>query len=199
VYGAVALAGPHPMLGGDMDNNVVRWLSSGLARAGVAVLSFNYRGVGASAGRAPDVTSNLAEFWRTSRTADEEHYADDFRAAVAELGALVWDELPRALVGYSFGCSLLGAAAIAPEWPLVLVAPTIGQHDYHQLTRVPNPVLVIAPDEDFAADASLVGDWFTNLKGPKRLVRGDWDTHFFRGQEERLVETVCAFLMERWG
>jgi alpha/beta superfamily hydrolase len=198
VYGAVALAGPHPMLGGDMDNNVVRGLSTGLARAGLVVLSFNYRGVGGSDGTSPDVTADLAEFWRTSRTPDEEHYSHDFRAAVTEFAALVRTTLPRALVGYSFGCSLLGGAAISADWPLVLIAPTIGQHDYQPLTRVPNPILAIAPDEDFAAEADRVGDWFASLTGPRQLIRGDWDTHFFRGHEQRLCETVFAFLTEQW-
>jgi alpha/beta superfamily hydrolase len=197
VCGAVALAGPHPMLGGDLDNNVVRGLRAGLARRGVAVLSFNYRGVGGSEGAPPDVTASLAQFWATSHTADEEHYAADFRAAAAELTALVGPDLPSALVGYSFGCSILTAADDLAR-PLVLVAPTVGQHDYGALARVPNPVLVIAPDGDFAAGAGAVTEWFATVRGPKCLVRGDWDAHFFRGHEERLAEAVFAFLRGRW-
>jgi alpha/beta superfamily hydrolase len=40
---AVVLAGPHPLLGGNMHNNVVRALGDGLARLGAATLRFNYR------------------------------------------------------------------------------------------------------------------------------------------------------------
>jgi alpha/beta superfamily hydrolase len=198
VRGAAVMAGPHPLLGGDMDNNVVRGLCSGLAQRGVAVLSFNYRGIGASAGVPPDVTASLAEFWTTARTEEEEHYANDFRAALGALALQVGTEVPRALVGYSFGCSLLTAGVDDPECPLVLVAPTIGQHTYAAPERVPNPVLVVASDEDFAHDADSVTEWFTRLGGPKRLVRGDWDSHFFRGLEEQLAETVFAFLRQRW-
>jgi alpha/beta superfamily hydrolase len=182
-----------------MDNNVVRGLCAGLARRGVAVLGFNYRGVGGSEGTPPDVTASLAEFWATSRTAEEAHYASDFRAAAARLPGLVGANLPRALIGYSFGCSILTAASSGPDCPMVLVAPTIGQHDYAAFAEVTNPILVIAPDGDFAADVNVVTRWFATLRGPKRLVRGEWDTHFFRGQEGQLAETVFAFLSERWG
>jgi alpha/beta superfamily hydrolase len=198
LLGAVALAGPHPMLGGDMENNVVRGLSGGLARRGVAVLAFNYRGVGASEGASPDVTADLATFWATSRTAGEAGFADDFRAAADELGRIVGPELPRALVGYSFGCSILTAPDPRREWPLVLVAPTLGRHDYDALVRVPNPMLVVAPDGDFATDNEALTRWFAELRGPKQLVRGEWDDHFFRGAEDRLAETVFAFLRSGW-
>jgi len=199
VRGAGVLAGPHPLLGGAMDNNVVRGLCTGLACRGVAILGFNYRGVGGSEGPRPDVTADLAEFWANSRTAEEAHYATDFRAAAAELPPLVGAHLPKAMIGYSFGCSILTAAAIDPVCPLVLVAPTIGQHDYATFAQRTNPMLVIAPDGDFAADVNVVTRWFATLRGPKRLVRGEWDTHFFRGQEGRLAETVFEFLRERWG
>jgi alpha/beta superfamily hydrolase len=198
VCGAVVIAGPHPMLGGDLDNNVVHGLSVGLARRGVAVLAFNYRGVGASEGASPDVTADLAEFWATSRTSDEAGYAADFRAATFELIALFGDELPTALVGYSFGCSILAGAEPQSEWPLALVAPTLGRHDYADFARLPNPVLVVAPTEDFATDANAVVGWFETLRGPKQLIRGEWDDHFFRSFEDRLAETVFAFLRGQW-
>jgi alpha/beta superfamily hydrolase len=197
VRGACVLAGPHPMLGGDMDNNVVVGLRAGLARRGIVVLCFNYRGVGASEGAPPDVTASLAEFWATSRTSDETGYADDFRAAVRALPALVGAVLPTALVGYSFGCSILTAAEFDANVPLALVAPTIGRHDYAALAGLPNPVLVVAPERDFASDAADVAAWFTTLRGPKRLVCGGWDDHFFRGQEDELAEEVFTFLRAR--
>src|ERR1700722_18050193 len=61
--GAVVIAGPHPLLGGDMHNNVVRGVADELAGRGLAALRFNYRGVGGSTGPAVDVASNIARFW----------------------------------------------------------------------------------------------------------------------------------------
>src|SRR3989304_3857457 len=46
----VAVCHPHPLYGGDMENNVVVSLCGALADAGVAALRFNFRGVAGSGG-----------------------------------------------------------------------------------------------------------------------------------------------------
>ena len=46
----VVVCHPHPLMGGDMDNNVVMGVCRELVGCGMAVLRFNFRGVGASAG-----------------------------------------------------------------------------------------------------------------------------------------------------
>src|ERR1700749_103293 len=48
---AAVLGHPHPLGGGTMNNNVVYRAAKALTEAGVAVLRFNFRGVGASTGR----------------------------------------------------------------------------------------------------------------------------------------------------
>jgi len=194
--GAIVIAGPHPLLGGDVDNNVVAALTAGLARRGFVTLSFNYRGVGRSDGLPPDVSAHLAEFWATSHVDAEPGCRDDLVAATAYLRDFVTVQI--VLVGYSFGCSLLPAAA-KPGQPLVLVAPTIGTHDYEAFAGHDGPLLVIAPDGDFAADAAGLGQWFARLPEPKRLLAGRWDDHFFRGHEEWLADTVADFLAESLG
>jgi alpha/beta superfamily hydrolase len=199
VHGVALLAGPHPFLGGDMHNNVVRRLGDGLAERGIATLRFNYRGVGASQGPAIDVAGQLAQFWQTSRVAGEPDLAQDAAAAAVFLRTSVAEALPVALLGYSFGCTLLPQlAASDPAVPLVLVAPTIGKHDYTTFETLPNPLLVIAPADDFAADAGRVRQWFDRLSAPKLLHQELRDSHFFRGHEAWLAETVIAFLQEHW-
>src|SRR6186997_3727583 len=47
---AVVFAHPHPQYGGTMHTKAVFQGTKGLARIGCAVLRFNFRGVGASAG-----------------------------------------------------------------------------------------------------------------------------------------------------
>jgi alpha/beta superfamily hydrolase len=196
--GGVVIAGPHPLLGGDVENNVVRGLTAGLARRGVAALAFNYRGVGESGGSTPDVAAHLAEFWATSHVPEEPAYAADLRAAVEAMQEMTGPCLPLALVSYSFGCSILPTAGIDARVPMALIAPTVGTHDYAAFGAVPNPLLVIAPDGDFAADAGRLAKWFDGLTAPKRLVRGAWDDHFFRGHEERLAGLIFDFLRDHW-
>jgi alpha/beta superfamily hydrolase len=189
--GAAVIAGPHPLMGGSMRNNVVRALGDGLAARGTVTLRFDYRDGGNDPAR-------LAAFWKTSRTDTEAEWAHDLRAAVAFLGSAVTARLPRALIGYSFGCTLLAGAA-APDDALVLIAPTVCQHDFSAFETLANPKLVIAPIDDFAADGEQMVRWLDWVSHPKSVVRPRRDGHFFRGHEDWLVETIAAFLDDVWG
>jgi alpha/beta superfamily hydrolase len=187
--GKVILAGPHPLLGGTMSNNVVRALGDGLAQRGLVCLRFAYRGTGSrSVGM-----KQLAEFWRTSRCPAEREYQEDLHAAVSFLDDAAGYGLPLALVGYSFGCTLLPAASRAAD-ALVLIAPTVGTHDLGAFADHSQPLLVIAPREDFAVDETQLAEWFDRLRLPSRLVRPKLDGHFFRGHEAWLTETVGDYL-----
>jgi uncharacterized protein len=197
--GAVLLAGPHPLLGGHMRNNVVCGVGDGLARRGFVTLRFNYRGVGGSEGPALDTVAHLARFWQTSWVPDESHHQDDLIAARDYLLSVAGKSLPLALVGYSYGCSLLPPVlANRADSPLVLIAPTVGTHHYVGFESLTNPKLVVAPEGDFATDTSRLLDWFTGLCEPKRLQRPQLDSHFFRGHEDALATTIAAFLTGAW-
>jgi alpha/beta superfamily hydrolase len=198
--GCAVLAGSHPLLGGNMHNNVVRSLGDGLAERGLATLRFNYRGVGGSEGPALDVARHMAEFWETSHVTGETDHAQDVQGAVEFLREAVGHSTPLALVGYSFGCSLLPQVQPAGEPPaLVLLAPTPARHDYTTFLSVRAPVLVVASEDDFATDAAVLRRWFDGVQAPKRLELGRFDNHFFRGHEAWLVETVSNFLASCWG
>jgi alpha/beta superfamily hydrolase len=189
----VVVAGPHPLLGGTMRNNVVAALTHGLARRGLATLRFNYRGTGQSEGPRVDGLNNLAEFWATSRLGEEPAYRSDLISACGFLREVLGEGTPVAAVGYSFGCSLLPLVAESGV-PLVLIAPTIGTHEYEAFTKLDNPLLVIVSEDDFAAKVDSLQHWFDRLSAPRRLERGRFDNHFFRGHEQWLADTVFAFL-----
>ncbi len=197
--GAALLAGPHPLLGGTMENNVVRSLGPGLARRGLATLRFNYRGAGRSEGPAIDVARHLALFWETSHVPDEMELSCDVQAAADFLREIAAVDLPLALVGYSFGCALLAHVAVNGPCVRILVAPTVGKHDYEPFESVKEPLLVIASEDDFAAGGAQVRNWFGRLPGPKELILERFDNHFFRGHEERLADRVLHFLEKHGG
>jgi alpha/beta superfamily hydrolase len=201
VRGAAVLAGPHPLLGGHMDNNVVRALGDGLARRGLATLRFDYRGVGRSEGPPVDLTRHLAAFWRTGHAPDELGLASDVEAAAAELRRAVGQRPPLALAGYSFGCALLPHVRLpAAESPpvLVLVAPTVGRHDYDPYLGLANATLVVASEGDFASDPGRLRHWFGGRPAPSRLIEKPLDNHFLRGHEEWLTEAVSEYLADLW-
>jgi alpha/beta superfamily hydrolase len=192
--GAVVLAGPHPCLGGNLDNNVVRGLANGLAERQWVTLRFNYRGVGRSHGPVVDVARHLALFWQTSHVPHEMDLGEDVQAAVDFIREID-GKLPLALIGYSFGCALL--PPVHPNTKplgIVLIAPTVTKHAYDSYPSINTPLLVIASEDDFATPAADLDAWFDSLSMPRRLVRERFDNHFFRGHEAWLVETVCDFL-----
>jgi alpha/beta superfamily hydrolase len=201
VRGAAVLAGPHPLLGGHMDNNVVRALGDGLARRGLATLRFDYRGVSRSGGPPVDLTRHLAAFWRTGHVPDELDLARDVEAAAAQLREVIGSRPPLALVGYSFGCALLPHTRLLDsESPpaLVLVAPTVARHDYNLYLGLANATLVVASDGDFASDPDRLRHWFGGRPTPSRLIEKSLDNHFLRGHEEWLTETVSEYLAGLW-
>lgn len=197
--GAVVIAGPHPLLGGHMHNNVVRGLGDGLATQGTIALRFNYRGVGRSEGPDVDVVGNLAQFWATSHVSGEMEWWHDLASAASFMRQVARAELPLALIGYSFGCALLPFLH-RKQSPAayVLIAPTVAKHDYAAFIPLAAPKLVIASEDDFATDGEQLHSWYEKLRSSKRLVEKRLDNHFFRGHEEWLVKTVMDFLREHW-
>ncbi len=195
--GAVVFAGPHPLLGGNMRNNVVRRLGDGLAQMGFLTLRFDYRGVGRSQGPSIDLTKHLAQFWKTSHAPGETDFWQDVQAATEFVQQTI-PGLPVILIGYSFGCALL--PRVRPEEKpraLVLIAPTVTKHDFNSYHSVSSPLLVFASEDDFATDVQSLEKWFNTLAMPRQLIRRQCDNHFFRGHENWLLENISRFLDER--
>ena len=68
-WGGAVFCHPHPLYGGNMHNNVVARVTPELVRAGLAVLCFNFRGVGRSQGTEPELASHIVRFLDTLRPA----------------------------------------------------------------------------------------------------------------------------------
>src|SRR6516162_3864534 len=94
---------PHPLYGGTMHNKVVYRMARGLRRAGMAVLRFNFRGVGASEGEHANYIGEV----------------EDARAALGWLRTR-YPDLGYALAGFSFGSRViiqLGCSVGQELWP----------------------------------------------------------------------------------
>ncbi len=102
----VILCSPHPLLAGNMDNNIIAILVETLAEH-FPVLSFNYRGVGKSFKAEPDLP--LFEYW------DRLDQGNDFSEIITDTEQVIkWSKRFFAdfhLVGYSFG-SFIGLSAL---------------------------------------------------------------------------------------
>jgi alpha/beta superfamily hydrolase len=182
-----------------MRNNVASELTERLAERGLIALRFNYRGVSGSEGPAIDVAAHFARFWETSHVPDELDHHLDLEAAIDFLRTAAPAGLSTAAIGYSFGCVLLPLVKKIEELSaLVLIAPTVAKHNYDAYLTLNRPMLVIAPEDDFATEAAVVRRWYDQLSAPKQIVTTRLDNHFFRGHEAWLTETIFDYLSAHW-
>jgi len=182
---AALIVGPHPMMGGRLENNVVRAVGRGLAEHGFCTLRFRFSGDGPS----PEV---MDAFWRTGRAPDDPRRALDAQTALAWFRRVHGG--PLVLVGYSFGASLLtGLCSRKCVSHIVMIGATLAQHDYRPIAECSLPKLLITADNDFATPLETTRNWFAAAREPKRLVLLEAAEHFYRGHEQRLVEEIVAW------
>ena len=179
------IVGPHPLMGGRLENNVVRGVGRGLAEHGLITLRFQFSGASTSA-------EVMECFWQTGVAPDDPRRADDARSAAAWFAGLI--SAPALLIGYSFGASLLAALSSERTPGVVLIGPTLTQHDYAALAASAVAKLIIAADNDFATPPAATQSWFEAAAEPKKLVVVPAAEHFYRGQESRLVEEIVRWM-----
>ncbi len=176
----VVVAHPHPQRGGSMDNNVVMAVCQGLRDAGIAVLRFNFRGVGRSEGTYGD---GIAE-------------VSDVLGALSYLGAqpgIAPDHI--GLAGYSFGAhASLNAAAVAPDVrALFCVAPPLREALPPDAAPA-CPLLVLVGDRDGLV-AQGVERYASFWPDPQVLRVVEGTDHFWRGFEPILAEAARRFFL----
>lgn len=131
--GGAIVAAPHPLMGGSMDSPVATELGLAASDAGYVSLRFNWRGVGASAGRP---SGEMAD-------ADADTLAAlDFMLASVEGGVVA--------CGYSWGSLAVFRTCSEAQRvkKLVLVAPPPSLLDRARLERSGKPTLIVTGDRD---------------------------------------------------
>ena len=187
----VVLCHPHPLYGGDRRNNVVRALAEGALGAGVAALSFDFRGVGASDGS--------HDGGRGER--------DDARAALAAAAAQPEVDAGRiALAGYSFGGGVAAAVVTdalaggdaAPVALALVAAPMPPPEEVAAaLARYQGPLLLACGEEDRFCSAEALSALRAGRGergGETEMLVAPGIDHFWAGGERRLAGRTGAFL-----
>jgi hypothetical protein len=163
------IAPPHPLYGGSMDSPVVSEIAWASARAGIAAVRFNWRGVGASTGCASG----------DARDADA-----DYAAALA----YVAETVPGKVVacGYSYGAAAaLRAAQRHPRiGRVLLVAPPAQLVEPGALAALARPVLVLTGSDDRLAPAGALADEVGAAPRGRLEVVPDADHFFVTGLAE---------------
>jgi alpha/beta superfamily hydrolase len=161
---AAVVCHPHPLGGGTMNNNVVYRLTKALVDAGVVVLRFNFRGVGASTGQ------------HDGGVGEE----DDARAALEAL-ARRHPRLPLWMAGFSFGARVgLTVGAHEPRVEKLLgIGLALNMFDYSFLGATPKPkALIQAANDEYGGRAPIEAAVATFME-PKKLWIVDDATHLF--------------------
>ena len=157
------VAAPHPLMGGSMDSPVVTELALAASDTGHVALRFNWRGVGASAGK----TSGEAE------DADA-----DTRAALEFMQESVVGELVAC--GYSWGAlAAFRTCLFEPRVErLVLVAPPASLLERTKLAHARKPILIVMGDRDDYVPETPMRELLDGLAWISLVVLPDVD-HFF--------------------
>jgi len=179
---AAVVCHPHPLYGGTLHNKVVHRVAATMLGLGAAVLRFNFRGAGKSAGRHDQGVGEL----------------EDARAAWTFMRER-WPAARRWLAGFSFGSWI--AARLAVELDdveqLLLAAPPVQRSPFDLLRRSPVPKRVVQGAADDVCPLPMLQVEFSYWAEPKRLVVVDGAGHFFDRRLEQLGDAVRTLLDAR--
>jgi uncharacterized protein len=172
------LCHPHPLHGGTLDNKVVYTLARACVQRGAPAIRFNFRGVGASAGRY-----------------DEGNGETQDALAVIAYGRQRWPGAALWLGGFSFGGAVaVRAAGLARPARLVAVAPGITLVPVATAPPPACPWLIVQGADDEVVPPGAVSGWVASLAPRPRLALLPATGHFFHGRLHELRQVVLDFL-----
>jgi alpha/beta superfamily hydrolase len=176
---AVVFAHPHPLHGGTMHTKAVYRGTKALASIGCAVLRFNFRGVGRSAGSFDNGVGEI----------------EDFRAGLDFMSA----RYPQAALwtaGFSFGAyvSLTAGARDDRVTTLVGIAPALHMYDFSAIAASPKPKYFVQGERDELCPLAHMQAFFADLLPPKELAVVPGANHLFNGQVEEVGAALVRLL-----
>jgi alpha/beta superfamily hydrolase len=172
---AVVFAHPLTTMGGTMHTKVVYQAAKALSRIGCAVLRFNFRGAGASAGTFSNGPGEM----------------EDFRAALDYMRTSYPDARLWA-AGMSFGSWVaLTAGAQDPRVStLIGIAPPLSRYDFSAVEHSGKPKFFIQGERDQICPLKDMREFYARAAEPKELVVIDGADHLFDGKVTEVAEAV---------
>jgi alpha/beta superfamily hydrolase len=179
VRSAVVFAHPHTEYGGTMHTKVVYQTAKALSRIGCAVLRFNFRGAGASAGT---FTNGPGEM-------------DDFRAGL-DFMAGEYPGTPLWSGGMSFGAwiGLTIGVQDARVSTLLGIAPPFSRYDFEPVARSLKPKFFIQGERDELCPLKEMREFYARAAEPKELVVIDGANHLFDGKVSEVADAIEELL-----
>jgi len=174
---AVVLCHPHPLYGGNLQNNVVMAVSQTLVKRGFITLRFNFRGVGLSEGEFDDGRGEKDDLWAAVETA----------AGLPEV-----DRNRLGVMGYSFGGMVALAAAknIDLIRAVSAVSPVLTADLLNGLNK---PSYFICGTMDHVVQTDLLIGEAEKMTPPGEVEMVQGVDHFWFGREDIMAKKVAAF------
>jgi alpha/beta superfamily hydrolase len=175
VRAAVVFAHPHTEYGGTMHTKTVYQTAKALSRIGCAVLRFNFRGAGASAGAFSNGPGER----------------DDFRAALDFMHAR-YPDTPLWAGGMSFGAyvGLTAGAEDARVTTLIGLALPVSRYDFTTVAESTKPKFFIHGEFDELCPLKEIREFYARCAEPKDLVVIDAADHLFEGKVSQVAEAI---------
>lgn len=176
--GTAVIAHPHPLFGGTMQNKVVQTMARAFVQSGWRAVRFNFRGVGASAGRHDEGQGEAADMLQVI-----EQVAPEGPLALAgfSFGAFVTSHVVQALGDQRLPRQLVLVGTAASRFEVAPVPP-----DLHERC------LVLHGEQDDTVPLASVMDWARPQSLPITVIPGC--EHFFHGQLPLLKSLVMRHL-----
>lgn len=180
---AAVICHAHPLHGGMMHFKVIYRAAKALQSRGLAVLRFNFRGVGLSEG--------VHDGGRGEQ--------DDARAALSEMERR-FPGLPLLLGGFSFGSAMAAKVAVDDrrvKAVLILGFPITRLDSTADLGLVRQPRLFVQGSEDEFGSGQAIRTLVATLPEPKRLAVVEGADHFFTGRLDELQAPIEDWAAQR--
>lgn len=195
-FSAVLLLNPHPLLGGNMNNNVVCHIARRVAEEGGISLRFNYSGVGASEIHLQDTGKIFEYFDELEARQDYSVFVPDCIAAADYLRKISPSITRFVVAGYSLGTVLAPMLSkLVPFHALIAIGPPNRRVSLHDYEVCPIHKIFLAGDRDFVFDPEQFQRDYERFPEPKTFLPMPGCDHFFRGEEERVFQAIKSFLL----
>jgi len=178
--GIAVICHPHPMGGGSLHNKVVFRAARGLENANIATLRFNFRGVGASAGKHDEGEGEQSDVMTAVDWAKKKHPGKKLIVG-----------------GFSFGAWV--ASRVACELPEVdaifLIGTPVNKYDFGHLRHCEKPILFLHGTDDEYGDVEKLEKLGESVRNAESVIVTGAD-HFFSKQLDAVDETIRQWAEE---
>lgn len=173
----VVICHPHSLMGGNMHNNVVKFISNRLVSIGISSLTFNFRGVGNSQGVYGE---GIGEIEDTLAAID--YVTSNYNLEPNQIG----------IAGYSFGAKV--ALDTTKHNPTTRPICLVGLSDFDRTVcehiQTDIPLAFIVGGRDKQINQKLMNTLGSKLRIPPEIHKIDQADHFFQRQEN-VVGKIC--------